>query len=83
MELMTFWAQIIVGGELTTKQCQFPRDFAQWRTCWRVFWTTMLRLDASPPGPPDTCAEGIRQLHSIVAISPWWKTESVPRGGRF
>ena len=34
MKLMTFWAQIIVGGELTTKTVPVPLAiFVQWRTC--------------------------------------------------
>ena len=71
MKLMTFLAQIIVGGELTTKTVPVAPRFCSVANKRRVFCTTMLKLDASPPGPLDTHEEGIRQLHSTGAISPW------------
>ena len=62
MKLMTFWAQIFVGGELTSKSAAGPWDFEQWRKCWREFRTAMLKPTASSPGPLDAYEEGLRHL---------------------
>ena len=83
MKLMTFRAQIFVGGELTTKAAAGPWDFEHWRKCLRVFRTVMLKLNASPLGPLDAYEEGLRQLFTgFPQYSPWLKTNSVRRGGR-
>ena len=62
MRMMSCRAQVFVEGELVSKALEGPRDFEQWRKCWRVFRNAMLTLNASLPGPLDDYEEGIRQM---------------------
>ena len=62
MKSMSARAQVFVGGELVTKAMTGPRSFEEWRKCWRVFRTALLKLDAALPGQLDAHEEGMRQL---------------------
>ena len=53
-------AQVFVGAVLMTKSSSGPRNLEEWRKCWRVYRTGMLKLVASLAGSLDSLEEGIR-----------------------
>ena len=56
-------ADVVVGGERKRRRVKGPSRFNEWRPCWRIFRTSLLALDACPPGPIDAYERRIETLN--------------------
>ena len=55
---------IDVGSVRERRRFKGPDRHPEWIGCWRIFHSTMLVTEASPPGPLDAYEKSITMLHA-------------------